>query len=304
MTAKPKLQTSEVTDWLTNHYGATVSGVTKLDGGYWSTAFAFKTSDDNRVIRFNPDPEGFSIDQQAFKIASPYLPVPEVLETGEALNLSFAISRRHSGSFLELSHPDDASRLQVSINALLRGLRSVPSHPEVEWYKTGSNINWKDYLLRSLSSERNEKPRPEKVQAVYQQAESRIRELLPACPERRDLVHGDLLHQNVLVSEDAAELHAVFSWKCSAYGDFVYDTAWCTHWSACHPGIAAANVYQLTVDSEDLTDQDKLNLTERHHCYELQIAASHIDWYLWTNDKENLNLLVSNLNKILKRGPL
>ena len=40
------------------------------------------------------------------------------------------------------------------------------------------------------------------IDALFRVCESRIHELLPACPERRDLIHGDLLHQNVLVSED------------------------------------------------------------------------------------------------------
>ena len=45
-------------------------------------------------------------------------------------------------------------------------------------------------------------------------------------------------------------------------------------------------------------------MAERHHCYELQIAASHIGWYLWTEDEENLALLADGLRERLSRGPL
>jgi aminoglycoside phosphotransferase (APT) family kinase protein len=40
------------------------------------------------------------------------------------------------------------------------------------------------------------------------------------------VLHGDLLHGNVLNSQDAKRITAVFSWKCSQRGDFLFDTAW------------------------------------------------------------------------------
>jgi hypothetical protein len=62
-----------------------------------------------------------------------------------------------------------------------------------------------------------------------------------ACPERRDLVHGDLLYGNVLVSLDARRVEAVLSWKCSVRGDFLFDAAWCSFWAPFHPGVAATD---------------------------------------------------------------
>jgi hypothetical protein len=41
------------------------------------------------------------------------------------------------------------------------------------------------------------------IDRVYRAGEARVRAQIEACPERRDLVHGDLLHANVLVAEDA-----------------------------------------------------------------------------------------------------
>ncbi len=60
----------------------------------------------------------------------------------------------------------------------------------------------------------------------------------------------------------------------------------------------------MTLKAADLESEALEMFAERHHCYELQIAASHIDWYLWTNDEENLGLLAENLNNILNRGPV
>src|ERR1700756_4331826 len=68
-----------------------------------------------------------------------------------------------------------------------------------------------------------------------------VRALAGACPERRDLVHGHLLHGNVLVNPDAGRVEAVLSWKCSVRGDFLFDAAWCSFWAPWHPGIAAGD---------------------------------------------------------------
>jgi aminoglycoside phosphotransferase (APT) family kinase protein len=140
--------------------------------------------------------------------------------------------------------------------------------------------------------------------AVFVAAEDRVTELLASCPERRDLVHGDLLHRNVLISPDGSQATGVFSWKCAARGDFLYDVAWCTFWSPWHPGIAAADAWQLTVTASDLTSADLVHAPARHHCYELAIGASHLGWYLWTGDHRELERATARLAELLRRGPM
>ena len=323
---KPQLDTQAVADWLQDHLGSSVHDLTPLAGGFWSTAFAYTLADDlnndGYVLRFNANAEGFEIDRAAHAFAAAGLPVPEVLEIGQAMGCCYAISRRHPGRFMELVEPDAAPALSGAIGDLLQKMRRVPERSLVQWYAPVSgapvsgapatDLSWHQYLLRAIkpSQERPQNDFDSALRArpalhqLHETACQRIQELLPCCPERRDLVHGDLLHQNVLVSADADRVTAVFSWKCSAFGDFLYDVAWCTHWAPWHPGIAAVDVYQLTLAADDLSATDRLHMAERHHCYELQIAASHIGWYLWTEDEENLALLADGLSERLSRGPL
>lgn len=137
---------------------------------------------------------------------------------------------------------------------------------------------------------------------LFRACEVRIRELLDACPERRDLVHGDLLNHNVLIAEDASQVIAVFSWKCSVRGDFLFDVAWCTFWGSWHPGIAALDLWNRTLDSPVLTNEALQDVALRHHCYELQIGASHLGWNAWTGDHDGLRSVARHTHEVLDRG--
>jgi Phosphotransferase enzyme family len=89
-----------------------------------------------------------------------------------------------------------------------------------------------------------------------------------------DLVHGDLLHGNVLVSPDARRVEAVLSWKCSVRGDFLFDAAWCSFWAPWH------------------------------HCYELHIGFTHLGWNVWTGNQADLAATARRLAEVLERGPV
>ena len=309
--SKPDISSNAVARWLHDHLGSPITSVQPLAGGFWSAAFAYEHNGQEFVVRFNENPEGFQIDQAAHAFASSGLPVPEVFEIGKALDLSFAISRRHHGRFLEIAAPEAAPQLAPALAEMFRQFRQVRGSDRVEWYEPSSRRSWHDYLLRGISFETGRPQdgihealasRPD-LHDLYHAACARIHELLPLCPERRDLIHGDLLHQNVLISDQADRVQAVFSWKCSAFGDFAYDIAWCTHWAPWHPGIAAIDVFDLTLAADDLDSEARTHFAERHHCYELQIAVSHIGWYLWTRDEENLARLAEGLGERLSNGP-
>src|SRR5712672_1332832 len=138
----------------------------------------------------------------------------------------------------------------ASLLAALFGVRKSSDLPVGwHWRPPRRDLTWRGWLSERLVDD----PRREVhgwraalavrsgIDRVYRAAEARVRDLIEACPERRDLIHGDLLHANVLVAEDAGRPNAVFSWKRSLRGDFLFDTAWCTFCSAIwYPGIAAA----------------------------------------------------------------
>ena len=108
------------------------------------------------------------------------------------------------------------------------------------------------------------------------------------------------------MTEDASRPNAVFSWKNSVRGDFLYDTAWCTFCTTWYPGIAALDLWQLIHQEPSITDDAGalVDAPLRHHCYELVIGLGALAWNAWTGDAHVLQQAATHLTEVLDRGPL
>jgi aminoglycoside phosphotransferase (APT) family kinase protein len=316
--SKPTPPLRDVEAFLTELHGAPVRDVEVLSGGYWSSAFGYRVGDRELVVRLGSVREGFEADRAAMAFSGPDLPVPTVLDIGEGLGCSYAISERHHGRFLEEVEPGEADAVGPAIVRLLGALRAIPTAPDapVAWQQPqgpASESTWRRWLTSALLDDprqlvhgwRATLAADAMLDRLFRSCERRVHELAEACPERRDVVHGDLLHGNVLVSEDATRVTAVFSWKCSQRGDFLFDTAWCTFWAPWHPGIAAVDVWRRVLTDPTLT-ADPAALADaavRHHCYELHIGATHLAWMAWTGDDDGLRQVAARTAEVLERGP-
>lgn len=291
-----------VVEFLRGFHGVEPASLEVLHGGFWSAAYGYRIRDDELVLRINDAPDGFQADEFAMRYASRSLPVPEVLTIGEGFGRWFAISQRHHGRFLEEVRPDEADALGPTVVDLLAALRAVPD--------TGIKTPpWQDWLLGGITDRpdhhtsgwRARVAADPHVDRTFRAAEARIRSLLDACPDRRQLVHSDLLHYNVLVTPAADAVTAVFSWKCSTWGDAVYDLAWCTFWGRWHQGIGALDLWQRVVPAWPAAEASDISV--RHHVYELQIGASHLGWYATLGDDESLEWTARQLDELVEQGP-
>jgi Ser/Thr protein kinase RdoA (MazF antagonist) len=250
--------------------------------------------------------------------ASPELPVPEVLEVGDAFGGAYAISVRHYGMNLEDVRPDQSDLAGPMLASLLGALFRVPKSPDLpvgwHWVPPRSDLTWRNWLCERIVDDPRQEVHGWRVaisaqsglDRIFRACEARFLDLVDACPERRDLVHGDLLHSNVLVSDDASRPSAVFSWKCSVRGDFLFDTAWCTFCAILYPGIAAMDLWGLAHQQPSVRDDAEafVDAPLRHYCYELNIGLGALAWNVWTGDGNVLQQVATHLAKLLERGPL
>jgi aminoglycoside phosphotransferase (APT) family kinase protein len=289
-----------------------------LAGGAWSSAWAYRAGGEELVVRFGPEVSWYEADRMAVAFSGPDLPVPEVRQVGTTpAGRAYAISVRHHGRFLEDTPAEQASTLAPALTRLLVALYRVPADPDaaVIWHQAGASAGgWREFLLAGLDDDPGKVVHgwsaalagDRELAALSAAACSRVRALADACPERRDLVHGDLLHGNVLVSPDARRVEAVLSWKCSVRGDFLFDAAWCSFWAPWHPGIAAADPLSGLLQAPAVRAEPGalLDGAARHHCYELHIGFTHLGWNVWTGDQAGLAATARRLAEVLDRGPL
>jgi hypothetical protein len=318
MLAAPELSLEQVGAFLVERYGSRVGALTLLSGGFWSSAYAFEIEGRPLVVRFGNVRSGFEADRAAMGFDGPGLPVPAILEIGDAFGGAYAVSVRRFGRFLEDVRAEEcvvAGPMVIHLLGALYGT-STRTGAAVDWVsaEASSTLTWRQWLIAGFADTptrpnhgwRSVLAANHELDALFRRCRERVVGLLEACPERRDLVHGDLLHGNVLVSEDAARVNAVFSWKCSVLGDFLFDAAWCNFWGrVAHPGIAAADVYGRVLTAP-WTIADPATLVDagyRRHCYELHIGATHLGWSAWVGDDAASSSIGAHLSMILEEGP-
>jgi aminoglycoside phosphotransferase (APT) family kinase protein len=309
----------EVAAFLAHHSGGAVSDLEPLTGGAWSSAWGYRAGGEELVVRFGRERSWYEADRMAMAFDGPDLPVPQVREVGTTPNgLAYAISVRHPGQFLEDTPLECAEAVAPTLTRLLVSLYRVPAAPgtPVMWHPAGAPArSWRELVLARLEDDpggrahgwRAALAADPKLAALSSAVRDRVRTLVEACPERRDLIHGDLLHGNVLVSPDRRRVHAVLSWKCSLRGDFLYDAAWCSVWGPVfYPGIAALDPLSGLLQDPDLrADPSALvDAAVRHHCYELQLGLTHLGWNLHTWNEIHLTATAKLLADLLERGPL
>ncbi len=308
-----------VATFLARHCDGTPSELEPLGGGTWSSAWAYRAGGEELVIRFGSERSWYDADRMAMAFDGPDLPVPQVREVGTTpAGQAYAISVRHHGRFLEDTPVECAAAVAPTLTRLLVALSQVPASSDtpVMWHPAGEPArSWRDLVLSRLVDDpanrvhgwRAALDADTKLAALSAAVCDRVRTLVAACPERRDLIHGDLLHGNVLVSPDYRRIQAVISWKCSLRGDFLYDAAWCSVWGPVfYPGIAAIHPLSgLLQDPVLRADPSALvDAAIRHHCYELQIAFTNLGWSIWTWDQKHLTATADLLAEIFERGPL
>jgi hygromycin-B 4-O-kinase len=242
-----KVNVKQAQTFLAGYLGDAPRKVSWIGEGAWSQCFGFHLGNEELVIRFGHYVSDFYKDRRAYMYASPELPIPQVLDIGQAFDGYYAVSTRAYG--VPLESLDKAQWLAtipavVSVLEAMRKADTSSSSGFGSWGTDGnaSHHSWSGRLLavgEDTPDQRGHGWR-KRLAASPQGEETFIwgfdllqnvaDDAVPRC-----LLHGDLMNRNVLVNEN--QITGVFDWGCSVYGDHLYDLAWFEFWAPWHPKL-------------------------------------------------------------------
>lgn len=232
--------------FLVARFGRDVGGVASVGQGEWSKAYGFRRAGRDYIVRFSALQEDFAKDRLAARYGSRDLPIPRVIEVGDAFGGFYAISERAFGGYLDALDQAQMRTMLPALFAALDAARLVDLSASVGYGVWGADgaarhPTWQAALLEVAVDRPTERTHGwrEGLAASptgpgpFEEGFERLEALVDCCPVERHLVHSDLLNDNVLVSGE--RISAIIDWGCSMYGDFLYDVAWFSFWSPWYP---------------------------------------------------------------------
>jgi hygromycin-B 4-O-kinase len=296
--------------FLRSRFGDGVQVGEDLPQGEWSRAYAFRDRGRELVVRFNPERHAFDVDLLALRFASPELPIPAVLEIGEYEGGYYAISMRAFGDFLEELSPEQMRAAVPSVLDTLDALRTADTSATGgfgPWDRHGEGRypDWPAFLVdvdtgtppAHRSTWRQDLARSGLADGAFGAGMRELQALAGRCPNRRCVIHSDLLNRNAFVS--GARITAVIDWQCAMYGDHLFELAWFTFWAPWHPGLAAAGLRDRALERWRGAGVDLAGADLRLRCYEVRIGVSHLIYNAWRRDLVNLEATARRTLEVL-----
>lgn len=290
------LPLADASSFLASRYGTRAGRLAALGAGEWSSAYAFTLDGADTVARFGRYGDDFAKDRIMAAHGSTRLPIPRVLDLGEAPGGYFAVSTRVDGAPID---DLDATAMRAVLPSLFTALDALA---EVEvaaqagfggWGPDGigSSPTWSAAIL-SVAADRLGDWRA-KLEASpvgtrpLDRGLAKLQELARGLPDIQGVIHGDLLHYNVFANGSA--ISGLIDWGNSLYGDTLYDAAWLIFWWPWYPKWATIDIraeLQRHWASRGAVPPD---LHHRLRCYQLRIGLDHMAWYAWKGNMHHLS---------------
>jgi hygromycin-B 4-O-kinase len=208
-----------------------------------------------------------------------------VLEIGRAPGGFYAVSERRFGGLLEDADEAQLVALLPSLIRLLDAIRQADISGSSGYGLWGADgdapyPSWRATLLDVATDRTTQREHGWRQRLAasptgdgpFLEAYERLASLADALPDDRHLIHSDLLHGNVLVEGD--RITAVLDWGSAMYGDFLYDLAWITFWSAWYPAWRAIDFRTAAARHFEAVGLDVPRFEERLRACELHVGLS------------------------------
>lgn len=282
-TSAPGITIEQASAFLAEHVGSDLSPLRPLRQGGWSNAFAFDRASESFVVRFSAYRDDFDKDQYATRWHAPNLPIPEIIQIGEAPGGFHAISRLVPGATMDDLDGPSMQKTLPSLLAMLDALRTTDisnTHGFGGWDTNGNGdaATWAAYLLNVTTDNPGRRNHGWRAQLAaspvgidrLDETFVRFAEIVPTLPNSRYIIHGDLMNYNVLAHEN--HISGVIDWGCSVIGDFLYDAAWIINYWPWRPAWSTIDITTALRDhlrnqGVDITDFDR-----RIHAYRIHMC--------------------------------
>lgn len=253
-----------------------------LTGGLWSSAFAFTERGRDYVVRFHDRRDDLEKDQFAERWRSHDLRMGHIVEIADSPMGAYGISERIDG--VQIDDLDAAGMRAVlpSLFAAMDAMRDADLGETTGWGLWHGDGNagyrsWREFLLRS-ARERDLVASHGLGLDAFDAGMEALRELLKFGPERRHLVHQDLLYHNVFRDEHGVVL---LDWGASIYGDHLHDVALLTFWWPYYEQWRSIDIDAL---ARAHFSPGVPNYAQRLRLCEMDIGVSHIPFQLEHRD--------------------
>lgn len=297
--------------FLQTHLTAPPQALTLIGAGAWSRCYGYRVGAAEYAIRFGAHVEDFRKDQRAAAYASADLPIPNVLEIGEALGGYFAIAPRAYGVPLEGVDAQTWRVITPSLVAALEAMRSAditttPGFGGWDEHGHASSASWSHHLLavaedtpdlRIHGWRRKLETGSPAGSAAFAWGFAQLQRVVSdATP--RSLLHCDLMNRNVLV--DSGRIAAVFDWGCARYGDHLYDLAWFEFWAPWHPNLDVAMLHAELARRWRQVGYTPTAMPERLAACYLHIGLDHLAYNAHLGDWATLAATAARMKTLVE----
>lgn len=292
--------------FLRDRYGSTAGPPSALGAGAWSRAYAFTLDGRQVVVRFGGYREDFEKDRVMARYSRAPLPIPAVLEVGEAPEGYFAVSQRAFGVPLDSLDGEGMRAVLPSLLTALDAIAAIDTSGSAGfglWTPEGRapHRTWREALLavnRERDRIRGWRPALEASPTgarPFDHVYAALVQVGEGLPEPRQIIHSDLLYHNVLV--EGERVSAVLDWGNALYGDALYDAAWLIFWWPWYPEWAGIDVRGALRGHWQSTPPD---LERRLLAYQLHIGLDSMAYTAYVGRWDDLARLAAQTLALIK----
>ena len=264
-----------------------IGQISRIGQGDWSQTFSFSMDGKMHIARFGQYDEDYRKDEFAMRFRSPQLPIPRILQIGEAFDGYYAISEMLPGGPIDDLDADQTRAAIPAVLGLLDALRGADISSTQGYGLWGADGNalfdsWGVYLLDIAREDHNQRFlgwRGKLAESSiglerFDGLVEKLADLVPFLPQGRWLIHSDLLHYNLLMQD--AKVSGLIDWGCAKYGDFLYDLAWFTFWAPWQPSMQGIDWRGQALEHYAAIGLEVPNFEERLQACELHIGLDSV----------------------------